>query len=461
MDINLKLFSFHRKISISKQWVQFSIIVTIILMSTTIAYWASGVTLFWLAVLMVGLGVVIALIVQPNLGYLLILVTGMWLPIEGPSSVHAAVLVIALMLGLWIGDMVIVQRGFRIISSRVVLPVIVFMVISVIAFGMGQIPWFVFANQAPLDSQAGGFAIFMLSAGTLLMTAHILKEERWLQIVVWTFIGLSTIYMVGRALGLSQMDSLYHRGFTANSMFWTWFVALTFSQVVFNNQLRTPVRALLAGIVLITFFVAVVQAYNWKSGWIPALVAAGVIMGLRFPRLLLLSVPAVLLGAYFLATGAIGSDEYSWGTRLDAWKIVLEISKVNPVLGLGFSNYYWYTPLFAIRGWAVTFNSHSQYVDLIAQVGILGLLVFLWIFFEVGRLGWKLQQQLPDGFARAYSYGVLAGLAGSLLAAFLVDWILPFVYNIGFSGFRASILIWIFFGGLVSIEQMYLKNSET
>jgi hypothetical protein len=293
------------------------------------------------------------------------------------------------------------------------------------------------------------------------MTAHILKEERWLQIIVWTFIGLSTIYMVGRAMGLSVMDSLYHRGFSANSMFWTWFVALTFSQVVFNNQLRTPIRALLAGIVLVTFFVAVVQAYNWKSGWIPALIAAGVIMGLRFPRLLLLSVPAVLLGVYFLATGAIGSDEYSWGTRLDAWKIVLEISKVNPILGLGFSNYYWYTPLFAIRGWAVTFNSHSQYVDLIAQVGIVGLLVFFWIFFEVGRLGWKLQQQLPDGFARAYTYGVLAGVVGSLLAAFLVDWILPFVYNIGFAGFRASILIWIFFGGLVSIEQMYLKKSET
>jgi O-antigen ligase len=162
-----------------------------------------------------------------------------------------------------------------------------------------------------------------------------------------------------------------------------------------------------------------------------------------------------------LATGAIGSDEYSWGTRLDAWKIVLEISKVNPLLGLGFANYYWYTPLFPIRGWFMNFNSHSQYVDLIAQVGLLGFFCFLWIFFEIGRLSWKLLKQLPNGFAHSYAYGVLAGLLGSLMAAFLVDWILPFVYNIGFNGFRASILLWIFFGGLVSIEKIYLGKTKS
>jgi hypothetical protein len=91
----------------------------------------------------------------------------------------------------------------------------------------------------------------------------------------------------------------------------------------------------------------------------------------------------------------------------------------------------------------------------------LGLLSFLWIFFEVGRIGWKLSRELPDGFARSYSYGAFAGLVASIVAAFLVDWILPFAYNIGFAGFRASILPWIFFGALVSVEQMYLQKNKT
>jgi O-antigen ligase len=212
--------------------------------------------------------------------------------------------------------------------------------------------------------------------------------------------------------------------------------------------------------VLITFYVAIVQAYTWRSGWMPPLAVAGVILSLKYRRLWLLAIPAGLVIAYSLATQAVSAEEYSWGTRLDAWKIVLEISKVNPLLGLGFANYYWYTPLFAIRGWAVNFNSHSQYIDLIAQVGVLGLLCFLWIFFELGRIGWKLTRDLPDGFARSYSYGVFAGLVGSLVAGFLVDWVLPFVYNIGFVGFRASVLPWIFLGALVAVEQMYLPKQD-
>jgi O-antigen ligase len=163
----------------------------------------------------------------------------------------------------------------------------------------------------------------------------------------------------------------------------------------------------------------------------------------------------------FLSNRSISTEEYSWGTRLDAWKIVLEIAKVNPILGLGFSNYYWYTPLFAIRGWFISFNSHSQFVDLIAQTGILGLGCFLWLFWENGRLAWRLRGKVSDGFAQAYVHGILAGLVGTLVAAALVDWVLPFVYNIGFRGFRASILPWVFLGGLVGLEQIIRRQEQS
>jgi hypothetical protein len=39
-----------------------------------------------------------------------------------------------------------------------------------------------------------------------------------------------------------------------------------------------------------------------------------------------------------------------------------------------------------------------------------------------------------------------------MVAAVLVDWVLPFVYNIGMKGFRGSMLAWIFLGGLLAIE---------
>jgi hypothetical protein len=461
IDINLRLFSFSRKISIRKQWVQFGIIVTVAVASAIASYWGSRRILILLLVLLGAGAVVLVLLKQPNLGFILLFLGAMFVPIVGPSGVNAAVGIIALMLGLWLLDILTRKRTLEIAASPVLVPVVIFLVISVLAFGMGQIPWFVFANQAPLTAQAGGFAIFILSAGVLLLAAHLVQEERWLQIIVWTFLGLGSIYVVGRALELPQVDRLYELGFTAGSMFWTWLAALVLSQAVYNNCLKTRFRVLLILVVLVTLYVAVVQGYDWKSGWLPPLVCIAVILGIRFRRLSLVAILGGLFFATVILKDLISSDEYSWGTRMDAWAIVLKISQVNPLFGLGFSNYYWYTPLFPIRGWAVSFNSHSQYVDLIAQVGVLGLFCFLWIFFEVGRLSWRLSRQLPDGFARAYAHGVLAGVAGTLVAGYLVDWVLPFVYNIGFTGFRASILPWIFCGALVGVEQIYFRKTKS
>jgi MFS family permease len=120
-----------------------------------------------------------------------------------------------------------------------------------------------------------------------------------------------------------------------------------------------------------------------------------------------------------------------------------------------------YTPLFPILGYYIEFNSHSQYVDLIAQVGFLGLACFLWFFGEIGRLSMSLRERVPEGFTKAYVYGVIGGIAGTLVAAALVDWVLPFVYNIGMQGFRGTVLAWIFLGGLVSIEQIVRGQEGT
>lgn len=61
---------------------------------------------------------------------------------------------------------------------------------------------------------------------------------------------------------------------------------------------------------------------------------------------------------------------------------------------------------------------------------------------------------------RAAMYnGCLGGLAGTLWAGVHGDWFIPFVYNIGLTGFRASMLGWFFLGGLVAIEQMVNRQS--
>jgi O-antigen ligase len=241
------------------------------------------------------------------------------------------------------------------------------------------------------------------------------------------------------------------------TVFYVWLVAVAFSQAMFNGDLHPGWRLALGGLVLVTLFILFVLKFADKSGWLSTFACIVAIIAARSWRASLALVPVVAIAVLYLWTGLVSTDEYSISTRFDAWIIMAQIIKINPVLGLGFANYYWYTPLFPIRGYAVSFNSHNNYVDIVAQTGLVGLVCFLWILWEVGWLGWSLRKQVPSGFAQAYVYGTLGGLVGMVVAGMFGDWVLPFFYNIGLSGFRSSMLGWLFLGGLVSLSQMDLS----
>lgn len=458
--INIKFFSIRRTITISQQWLRFAIIAAVILASLAIAFWGSPIIYIILLVLLAGVAVMLALLKQPNWGFLFIILGGLFVPIVGPSGLSAGTAMLALMLGLWVMEMFVVRKNVALVRTSVMVPIITFTVIAILSFLIGQIPWFVFARQAPLPAQVGGFAVFIFSIGGLLLAANLIKDVRWLKIITYTLFVLAAIYVLGRAVRFPLIDRIYHWGSTSQSMFWTWPISLAVGQLIFNTKLTSRERNFLIALVVLTLYVAVFQGYEWKSGWVPAVIAVAVLLAIRYRNLVVFAIPFIVMIGLYVVLDLIAADDYSWGTRVDAWRIILEISRVSPLLGMGFANYYWYTPLFPIRGWRVSFNSHSQFVDLIAQTGYLGLLSYFWLFFALGRLSWTVARQLPDGFARGYAYGVLAGIIATQVAAFLGDWVLPFVYNVGLTGFRTGILPWIFIGGVIALEQM-LRDSST
>jgi hypothetical protein len=307
-----------------------------------------------------------------------------------------------------------------------------------------------------LDAQLGGLVIFLLSAGAFLLVAHQVRDLRWLQILTWSFLVLGSLHILGWLLPVVGRftRTLFQPGTYDHSLFWVWLLSISLSQAILNRKLHPAWRFAIGGFVLATWYVAFIMNYDWKSGWLPPLVSIVTILGLRSWRVgLAAAVTGIVLGPA-IVTKAINTDLYSYSTRFDALIIMLEIIRVNPLLGLGPANYYWYTPLFPIRGYFVRFNSHNNYVDIVAQIGLLGLACFLWFAWELGRLGLRLRNQAKEGFERAYIYGALGGLAGTLAAGMFADWVLPFVYNIGLRGFRMSILGWIFLGGVVSVEQI-------
>jgi len=404
--------------------------------------------------LLVGVCLVVAFLRWPPLGLIVASLAGAVVPFLGPSGLNITMILVVLLLSAWMLDMIVHRRQIRLLPSRTVWPLFAFLSVALFSFGVGQLPWINFAQNAPLGAQLGGLSIIVLSAGTYLLAANHLHEMVWLRRMTWAFLAIAGLLLFFRSvlpeLGLSTRNLFQPMG----SVFFIWMVAIAFSQAAYNRELHSKWRWALGGLVLVTLYVLFFLKYADKSGWIPALICIAAMIGFRSWRAWLVVIPVAGLSVFYLLTGGLGVDEYSLTTRFDAWSIMFQIIKINPIWGVGFANYYWYTPLFPIRGYSVSFNSHNNYVDIVAQTGLVGLVFFLLFLWEVGRLGWRLRDDMSSGFTQAYVIGALGGLVGMVVAGMLGDWILPFFYNIGLNGFRSSMLGWLFLGGLVSLEQM-------
>ena len=378
---------------------------------------------------------------------------------------NATFLWVAFILGLWLIKMAVVERKIQVVSSRVTLPAVLFclaIVISTIAGNLQLIP--LAPAVASLSAQIGGGLLYGFSIAMLLFMGQAIQEMRWLKMAVWVFLGLGAIYFGGYIFSplWKYTSDLFNAG-AIGSMYWNWLVALAAGQLIGNRSLKGWVKALLAGLILVAFYRGWVLDKEWVSGWLPPLVALLVVISLRNWRYGL--VLAILGGAFILfdfnsldRAVMTPSQQYSVTSREWTWPILYQLVQYDPAFGLGPANYYHLTPLFTIDGFHVEFNSHNNYIDIIAQFGLVGLALFGWLVGEIALLGWRLRQRVQGGFETGYVYAALGGLAGMLVSGLMGDWFLPFLYNIGVDGFRASIFAWIFLGGLLSIEQLIKMN---
>ena len=414
--------------------------------------------------LVIGTGVILVILREPALGVIAIipasLVSPVAISVSSGTSINGVILLIMLLTVIWIIDMVVRQKQIKLVPSRTVLPLLVLLFVATLSFAFGQLPWFLFANKAPITAQLGGLALFFFAVIAFLSTAHFLQDIKWLKWLTWTFLALGSFLFITqivpgmRIIGLN----LYNEG-GVSSLFWLWTVALSLSQALFNNKLDIKFRIVLIVLSVMAVYVSYTIIDGWKSGWVPALVTLSVLVAFRSKRVAMAILIVGLITLPFVASSLLATEEYSYSTRVEAWMLIIDMVKVNPILGLGPANYYWYTPLFPIRGYAVQFNSHNQFIDLYAQIGIAGLAVFMWFVAEIGALGLRLRNKVEEGFPKAYVYGAIAGLVGTLAACMLGDWFLPFVYNVGYNGFQGAVLGWLFLGGLVVIEQISQKEN--
>lgn len=409
------------------------------------------------------------ILMNPHWGIPLIIVAALVVPFAlgtgTGTSLNAPFLLVPLLTGIWVVRMLMAGK-LHFVPSSANWALIGLVITTTLALLIGYLPWNVFATLAPIRAQIGAWGIFVFSALAFWITANLLHDIRWLKITVWVFITLGGLFVATLWLPpLAPLKPFYVFG-ADGSLFWLWLTVLAAGQALFNNQLSLRWRGVLAIIAAATLLDRLLPGNrDWASGWLPTLLGLAIVGWLRLPRLTTaLAVIGALGLLIYLPTiraALVSGNEYSLLTREAASRIILEIVRVSPVFGVGPANYYYYTPLYAILGWYVRFNSHNQYIDLIAQTGLAGLFFFSFFAIACARTGLQVYRSTTDGFARGYAAACIGGLAGMLVSGMLGDWFLPFVYNIGIAGFRASVLGWVFLGGLAALQFWLVQRANS
>lgn len=419
-----------------------------------------------------GIAAFITLSRRPVLGLpLLILVSIYWrwtLPTGTNVPFNMTIVLGSFLVVLWFLRMAVVEKSIRLIASKANLPALMFVLACTISLAGGGIKWI--PNSPPGASegaQFGQWLLYTLPILIMLFTANQVKDRAWLEKITWVFLISGSTYLFSRLFPplTFLLDSLFAHVKAYGSVFWIWFTALALGQLMFNHDLSARRRGLLVVFLAAAIISAVFQSRGWISGWGMMLIAILILVWLHSRRLgvAITLIAAVAILSYFSVIKAEvwnPVEQYSANSRAATLPILFALINANPILGLGPANYYHYTPMLPILGWYVKFNSHNNYMDILAQFGLLGMVTFGWLSYTLMKVIWRLRTRVQDGFSLGFVNAGFAALIATLVSGVLGDWFLPFVYNIGTRGFRSSILAWIFVGGLLALDIITRKELE-
>ncbi len=436
------------------------------------AFFGLRTNVLWLALLVAGIAAVIVL-QHPTLGLMGMVLLALVVPVSiGTGTevdLNLVTLAVPATLAVWV-LMMVRRRDVRLAPSRTTRPLALFLLAGLLSLLIGITTWdpLVPREDSFLLVQLAQWSIFAFSAGAFWLSGNLIRDQRGLRWLTVTFLmiagGVAIMRMVPGAGGL--LDRVTTIAFIRASL-WVLLTGLAGGQLLFNRQLSTSWRiflvAVLAGVVVYGF----VDQQEAASNWVGIGATLGLLIWLRFPRLrwlllallVILAVAGILLPSLYNFAGGDAEWRGSGGSRLVLINRVLDVTMRNPITGLGPAAYRRYAALdplpYGRAFWIEPrISSHNNYVDLFSHTGLIGLGLFLWFVVEVAWLGRRLHRRYRTDFACGYVNGVLAAGLGALVIMLLADWILPFVYNIGFGGFQASVLIWLFLGGMVALDTM-------
>ena len=141
-------------------------------------------------------------------------------------------------------------------------------------------------------------------------------------------------------------------------------------------------------------------------------------------------------------------NEFSFGRRTAIWKFTSMMIKDHPLLGSGIGTYKYNTLRYQAKFFEQGDNRsiypfghadkiHNEYLQLWAEIGIIGLGIFIWLMISYFNCGLKILRKIKN----KHRQGIIIGLMGAVVAV-LVDGIFGFPLHLP----ATVVLFWLALG---------------
>lgn len=390
------------------------------------------------------------------LGPLVVLLAAGFSPLALPTGTGSvlvdSLLLTVAVLGLWVVKLMIVERRVYLIPSPIYIPAFGFMITSVLSLGWSIIfrdPE-VYVPRSFIFVQGASTLIMVISPGIMLLVANFIHRQILMKWMAGLMIAVGILGMLSTTFGWN----LPVNNFGLAAM---WLMSLATSIALVDKGTSPIFRWFLIAMTGWSIYFNFVEKLSWIAGWLPGLIAVGVILFLRSKKILLgfAVLFAIYVGINFHRFEANFADEstVSGNTRLAAWEINWQFTRDHLLFGMGPAGYTVYYMTFIPMDAMAT---HSNYIDVLSQTGIIGSVFFLAIF---GVLAWRgvvvfLRVRNRGDFLEAISLACLGGLVGGFVIMAFGDWMLPFAYTQTIAGYDHSVYNWLFMGLILALDHM-------
>lgn len=378
------------------------------------------------------------------------------LPTGTASRLVDSLVLTIVFVGLWILKMIVLDKKISIEPVLVNKLLLLFILSTLISLVWGIIfrDVLVVTWRSFFLVQIASTIVMVMLPGAFLLVAHLISNVKLLKVMV-------ILMLVAGGLGLLNSFGLFRLPINTGGLFTMWVIALATGIAIFNRGLHWAIRGSLLILAVAWVYYRFGLNISWVAGWLPAMAAISILLFMRSKKFLFLFIVVVVVlvaikSDYF--TGAFIQERGESGfTRLTAWNTNWRVTGKHLLFGTGPAGYAaYYMSYFPTEAMA----THSNYIDILAQTGIIGLGLFMAFFAGLAWNGYKLCMQLKGrgDFIEGLANAAFAGTLGCILAMAFGDWVVPFAYTQTIAGYDYAVYCWLFMGTILVIRRLTNNN---